>query len=96
MGEISTLGNMVTRVDLLFNLIRNFEKSMKHSSPATIEIMRHHKEQLENMVEFIMEANIISEMGMEQLIDHKICLRSCMESVYDHKWAYSGKTREYS
>ncbi|MDN9009074.1 hypothetical protein [Brevibacillus laterosporus] len=92
-----TLGKLIEKIDEILNVIEQINRAMRHTSSASVEVLRRHKEQLEEITEYIMEQEISSSLDLEgMLMKHKKCLRECMESSYSNKRPYTERSRDYT
>lgn len=89
-----TLGVVVAEVKRIEDTIQRIEQAMRHASPATIDALRMNKEQLTNVLEFIMELDIKSNVSLTELLTaHRQCLQQCIDASYTSKKPYMGRTR---
>lgn len=90
-----TLGVVVEQVELIEDAIRNMEQAMRHVSPATVDVIRRNKTQLEALLERIMEADVTSNIGLQTLIEgNKQCLQDCFTADYTNRLSTIGRTRK--
>lgn len=89
-----TLGVVVSDVDRIINVVKRIEKAMQHASPASVDVLRRNKEQLERLLAFIMGQTVNSQLSLHGLIQaHRQCLQSCIDAAYNDKKDYIGRTR---
>nr|WP_236871179.1 hypothetical protein [Brevibacillus laterosporus] len=95
--EVYTLGKLIEQVDEISSVINQINRAMRHTSSASVEVLRRNKEQLEEIVEYVMEQDISSPLDLEGLLmSHKKCLRECMESSYSNKRPSTERSRDYT
>ncbi len=89
-----TLGIVVAEVERLEWTILHLGQAMHHASPASVDALRRNKEQLEQLFEFIMGQEVVSDLSLPNLLtDYKECLQDCIKTVYSGKKSYMGRTR---
>ncbi|WP_434750831.1 hypothetical protein [Paenibacillus amylolyticus] len=59
---VYTLGVVVEQVEMIESAIRNMKQAMRHVSPATVDVIRRNKNQLEALLERIMNADVSSKL----------------------------------
>ncbi|ALA07212.1 hypothetical protein SECTIM467_88 [Brevibacillus phage SecTim467] len=93
---VYTLGVVVEEVGRIEEAIRNIEQTMHHVSPAAVEVLRRNKVQLEQVLERIMDADVTSNLSLQNLlIGHKACLQDCFTVIYTNKSGHIERTRGY-
>lgn len=90
-----TLGVIVNDVDRIVSTIQQIEHAMRHASPATVDALRRNKTQLERILDFIMDLEILSAgTSLPALMTaHRKCLQECIDASYNDKKDYIGRTR---
>ncbi|KGP82398.1 MULTISPECIES: hypothetical protein [unclassified Paenibacillus] len=89
-----TLGVVVEQVEMIESAIRNMEQAMRHVSPATVDVIRRNKNQLESLLERIMDANVSSTPGLQASIEgNKQCLQDCFSADYTNRLSTIRRTR---
>jgi uncharacterized protein YdcH (DUF465 family) len=90
-----TLGVVVEQVERIEKAIKNMEQAMRHVSPATVDVLRRNKSQLEALLERIMNADVTSTLGLQALIEgNKQCLQDCFSADYTNRLSTIGRTRK--
>jgi hypothetical protein len=90
-----TLGVIVRDVTRIEHTIQRIEQAMRHASPATVDVLRRNKTQLERLLDFIMEQDVTSHLSLPSLLTaHKECLQDCINNIYNSKKNYMGRTRK--
>ncbi|GAS81991.1 hypothetical protein [Paenibacillus amylolyticus] len=91
---VYTLGVIVEQVEQIERSIKNMEQTMRHVSPATVDVIRSNKSQLEELLERIMNADVTSTFSLQAYIEvNKQCLQDCFSADYTNRLSTIGRTR---
>ncbi|MFF2889489.1 hypothetical protein [Paenibacillus sp. NPDC057967] len=90
-----TLGVVVEQVEMIEKSIQNMEQAMRHVSPAAVDVIRRNKSQLESLLERIMNADVTSHIGLQNLIaGNRQCLQDCFSNAYTDRQSHIERTRQ--
>ncbi|MCM3132945.1 hypothetical protein M3629_09115 [Paenibacillus polysaccharolyticus] len=91
---VYTLGVVAEQVEKIESAIKNMEQAMRHVSPATVDVIRRNKNQLEALLERIMHADVSSTSGLQDLMEgNKHCLQDCFSADYTNRLSTIRRTR---